>query len=149
MEELKVEQTEQTTCERESQMQTTETEKAEQTQTETQTVSYGKFKDANALLNAYNSLQAEFTKRCQRIKELEDNFIVADKEPSPAQTIREEQASPKTDKDEILKSYVREVLMKKQSAIVLDGVGIGVKTPVQRPTTFEQAGKLAVEILKK
>ena len=35
------------------------------------TVSFGKFKDAEALLAAYNSLQSEFTKRCQRIKELE------------------------------------------------------------------------------
>lgn len=34
-------------------------------------VSYGKFKDADALFNAYNNLEAEFTKKCQRIKELE------------------------------------------------------------------------------
>ena len=33
--------------------------------------SYGKFKDKEGLLNAYNSLQAEFTRRCQRVKELE------------------------------------------------------------------------------
>ena len=32
---------------------------------------YGKFNDAESLLNAYNSLQAEFTRRCQRVKELE------------------------------------------------------------------------------
>ena len=32
-------------------------------------VSYGKFKDADALYSAYNSLQAEFTRRCQRLKE--------------------------------------------------------------------------------
>ncbi len=31
----------------------------------------GKFKDVNALLHAYNSLQAEFTRRSQRLKELE------------------------------------------------------------------------------
>lgn len=30
-----------------------------------------KFKDVNALAEAYNSLQAEFTRRCQRLKELE------------------------------------------------------------------------------
>ncbi len=35
-------------------------------------VSYGKFKDADALYSAYNSLQAEFTRRCQRLKELEE-----------------------------------------------------------------------------
>ena len=38
--------------------------------------SLGKFKDVNALLAAYNSLQAEFTKRCQRIKELERSAAV-------------------------------------------------------------------------
>ena len=31
----------------------------------------GKFKDANALLSAYNSLQAEFTKKCQKLAEYE------------------------------------------------------------------------------
>ena len=31
----------------------------------------GKFKDVNALMQAYNSLQAEFTRRSQRLKELE------------------------------------------------------------------------------
>lgn len=30
-----------------------------------------KFKDVNALAEAYNALQAEFTRRCQRLKELE------------------------------------------------------------------------------
>ena len=37
-------------------------------------VSLGKFKDVGALLNAYNSLQSEFTKRCQKIKELESKM---------------------------------------------------------------------------
>lgn len=32
---------------------------------------FGKFKDANSLLNAYNSLQSEFTKKCQKLSELE------------------------------------------------------------------------------
>ena len=49
--------------ENESVQKVTEVEKAD--------ISLGKFKDVNALLNAYNSLQSEFTKRCQRIKELE------------------------------------------------------------------------------
>ena len=31
----------------------------------------GRFKDAKGLLDAYNSLQSEFTRRCQRVKELE------------------------------------------------------------------------------
>lgn len=36
-----------------------------------QTSSVGKFADATALLNAYNELQSEFTKRSQRLRELE------------------------------------------------------------------------------
>jgi len=33
--------------------------------------SIGKFKSAQALLDAYNSLQAEFTKKCQKLSEME------------------------------------------------------------------------------
>lgn len=33
----------------------------------------GKFKDANTLLSAYNSLQSEFTRKCQKLAELEKN----------------------------------------------------------------------------
>ena len=66
-------------------------------------ISYGKFKSAEALLSAYNSLQAEFTKRCQRIKELEKD---ANKEDSLA---KEKSATPLAqgitpeEKEEILK----------------------------------------------
>ena len=35
------------------------------------TENFGKFKDAKGLLEAYNSLQSEFTRRCQKVKELE------------------------------------------------------------------------------
>lgn len=35
-------------------------------------ISLRKFKDERALLNAYQSLEAEFTKRCQRLKALEE-----------------------------------------------------------------------------
>ena len=34
---------------------------------------YGKFKDADSLLTAYNNLQAEFTRKCQKLSELEKN----------------------------------------------------------------------------
>ena len=114
--------------------------------------SYGKFKDATALLNAYNQLQSEFTKRCQRVKELEAMVKDADKENAPAQSITEqkgERVDSKDDKDNILKKYLIEILAKKQSAIVLDGVGVGVKTPIERPKTLAQAGMLAKEIFSK
>ena len=114
-------------------------------------VSLGKFKDTTALLSAYNSLQAEFTKRCQRIKELEKQVLVSDKENTPEQTSETPQKADITDKDkeEILKEYLQGVLMRKQSAVILDGAGAGVKTPVSKPKTITQAGQLARELLEK
>lgn len=40
----------------------------------------GKFKDVQTLLKAYSDLEAEFTRRCQRLKELEGGNKA---EPSP------------------------------------------------------------------
>ena len=113
----------------------------------------GKFKDVNALKNAYNSLQAEFTKRCQRIKELENATEKVDKTAVPTSTEinREEilKSITQEEKDNILKDYLKEVLNSKQKAIVLDGYGIGVKTPINKPKTIEEAGRLATEIFTK
>lgn len=116
------------------------------------TVSLGKFKDVNALLDAYNSLQSEFTKRCQRLKELEGKLQV-DKADAPT----EEENVGKTqnavvseeDKNEILKDYVKSVMGLKQSAVIFTGAGIGVKTPADKPKSISEAGMLAKEILTK
>ncbi len=112
-------------------------------------VSYGKFKDANALLTAYNNLEAEFTKRCQKVKELETKLTAVDKEITPTETEDKKEILSSEEKDDILKSYLKDLLSKKQRAIVLDGVGIGAKAPSERPKTFEQAGQLAKELLIK
>ncbi|MBQ9734780.1 MAG: hypothetical protein IJV95_02855 [Clostridia bacterium] len=115
-------------------------------------VSLGKFKDVGALLNAYNSLQSEFTKRCQKIKELQAKIDTADKANAPQE---KEVAQPQEQVDttfkseeEILKEYLLDVIGKKPKAIVLDGVGVGVKTPAFKPRTIEEAGNLARTILK-
>ena len=67
-----------------------------------QEVSLGKFKDVNALMNAYNSLQSEFTKRCQKIKELEATTTELNK-------VVEESLSQEK-RDEIIKDYLKEIL---------------------------------------
>lgn len=117
-------------------------------------VSLGKFKSVDALLSAYGSLEAEFTKRCQRIKELESaqgGFI--DKEKAPIEKSEPVTEQPKREiseeeKEKILKEYLYSVLGRKQSAIVMEGGGVGVKTPKERPKTLREAGILAGEILK-
>lgn len=123
---------------------------------EKQAVSLGKFKDAESLLSAYNSLQSEFTKRCQRIKELEgklaENESKATTQNTSEKTENEQvqavEVGKKTvDKDDVLKEYLLDVLGKKPKAIVMDGAGAGVKTPVSRPKTIEEAGNLAKNLL--
>lgn len=115
-------------------------------------VSLGKFKDVNALLSAYNSLQSEFTKRCQRLKELEGQ-LASDKVSPQEQVVEPAKESHKDttpiDREEIVKEYLRDLLGKKQSAILLDGVGVGVKTPINRPKTISEAGTLARELFLK
>ena len=116
-------------------------------------VSLGKFKDVNALLSAYNSLESEFTKRCQKIKELEGALSSIDKVEAPKEELSEV-ADVKTDitdkeKEDILKEYLQDVMLKKQKAVLLDGTGVGVKTPITRPKTITQAGELARQILTK
>lgn len=122
-----------------------------QTGEEEQSISLGKFKDVNALLNAYNSLQAEFTKRCQRLKELEGVVTTPDKTEVRASYDEDTDTSAKgitqKEKEEILKDYLKEVLVSKQKALVMDGVGVGVRTPSQKPKTIFEAGVLAREIL--
>ena len=145
MEELKNEQTE---VSLESQIQT---QVGEQKDAE---VSLGRFKDVSALLNAYNSLQAEFTKRCQRIKELESERLSVDKtistgKPKVEQSTEQERDTTPDDKDEVVREYLKDLFGRRRGAIVMDGVGVGVKTPVRRPKTVRAAGELAKELLGK
>lgn len=116
-------------------------------------VSLGKFKDVGALINAYNSLQSEFTKRCQKIKELESKINTGDKTLVPPVEVTEKPTNQENttliDKENILKEYLLDIIGNKPNAIIMDGAGVGVKTPVNRPTTIEEAGKLAQNLLKK
>lgn len=111
----------------------------------------GKFKDVNALLKAYDSLQSEFTKRCQRIKELEKRISEIDKEDSPkTESVAQDPAGiTEEEKQEFLKGYLKQVIGAKSRAIVLDGEGAGLKTPQAKPKTVSEAGRLAKEILNK
>ena len=127
--------------------QPVETDKAEG---EEKTSLPQKFKDVTALLNAYNSLQSEFTKRCQKIKELEGR-LNADKENTPAQEQGMEQTElsgiTKEDKMEILKDYLKDVCQNGQKVIVMGNDGVGVKAPVNKPKSIKEAGLLAKQIL--
>lgn len=110
-------------------------------------ISLGKFKDVSTLLSAYNSLQSEFTKRCQKLKELEAK-ISSDKAEVPLETQIDKKHVDisEEDKDNILKDYLKGVLSKMDKSVVLGTDGIGLKTPVSKPKTIKEAGNLAKEI---
>ena len=133
--------------------QATEVEKVEEGGKETE-ISLGKFKDVNALLNAYNSLQSEFTKRCQRIKELESKVVQTDKTTQSGSEMEEKlesnsiKGNTEEDKEQILKEYLKGILNSKQQAIIMAD-GVGLKTPSNKPKSIAEAGMLAKEILKK
>ena len=99
------------------------------------------------------SLQSEFTKRCQRIKELEGELETSEKTTVPQVETRGKEEETKRDitleeKEDILKDYLKGVLNSKAKAVVLDGVGGGVKTPPNKPKTIAEAGKIFKEILE-
>lgn len=127
---------------------TTEVEERIGSETE-EKVSLGKFKDVNALLNAYNSLEAEFTKRCQRVKELENMIKGETKVPfSVENEEKDAQGTTKENKEDVLKEYLKGVLFSKQTAVIMDNGGVGVKSPVEKPKSIFEAGILAKEIMK-
>lgn len=106
-------------------------------------ISLGKFKDVSALLCAYNSLQSEFTKRCQKIKELEGQINKAvDAEVKGDKIINE------LDREEIVKDYLSAILSSKQKAIVMNNDGGSIKAPIDKPKSIREAGMLAKNILK-
>lgn len=65
---------------------TSQTAMAEEVDGEKESLSYGKFSSAKDLLNAYNSLQSEFTRRSQKIKELvrENESLKSSEKPTVA-----------------------------------------------------------------
>ncbi len=118
--------------------------------------SLGKFKDVNALLNAYNSLQSEFTKRCQRIKELEgasakekldEDNNESIQVPNGESSVENTNQTVENDKEEYLKNYLKNLLGSKQKAIVMSENGTSVKTPVEKPKSIFEAGLMAKNIL--
>ena len=114
----------------------------------------GKFKSVDALLSAYRSLEAEFTRRSQRLKELEEGSK-AHEVPQTAAPSREKPAdeellkaalSSESVRKAVLEDYLKTVAANKSVPLI----STGVLTPAPRsaPTTVKEAGALAQRFLK-
>lgn len=125
----------------------------------------GKFQSVDALLRAYNSLQAEFTRRSQRLKELERergerNIPPQTAEPATPPAVQASAsapppaAAPETDEElfrranaseEVKKRIISEYLDGvKKSAVPLTGGGVSVVSPAAKPGSLAEAGAMAL-----
>lgn len=110
----------------------------------------GKFKDVQALLSAYESLEAEFTRRSQRLRELEERSKAQDA-PAPAENAPVPSSAHNTGEDDpdarrrIIGEYLREVSVGRTVPFVTGGVS--VPAPHSRPASIREAGRLAEQFL--
>lgn len=115
----------------------------------------GKFKDVKALMEAYNALEAEFTRRSQRLKELEANK----EQSAPAQAVNEDAPSPEAEQGTVVQPVLTEEMKNAVIAEYLNGVranrgvpiisGGGAVTAVRRtPTDVREAGALAKKLFE-
>ncbi len=112
----------------------------------------GKFKDVKTLMKAYSDLEAEFTRRCQRLKELEEGNK-ADIPPDGAQS----QPSRKSDEERIAEALsdgkVRDAVISDylkglaENKVPLTSGGGAVTAPRVTPKSVKEAGKLAQRFL--
>ena len=112
----------------------------------------GKFKDVQTLMKAYSDLEAEFTRRCQRLKELEGGnkaTTAPDGERNlPSQKSEDERIaealSDKKVRDAVIGDYLKGLAEK---SVPLASGGGAVTAPKNTPKSVKEAGKLARQFL--
>ena len=118
-----------------------------------------KFRSVDALVKAYEALEAEFTRRSQRLRALEqaNKAPLAQGEPSPVPTACAQEQTPSCEAVMNVPSGQKEAekplpsSKEEREAFVplMTHAGAGVMAPAVRPNSFEEAGRLALGYLKK
>ena len=112
----------------------------------------GKFKDVQTLMKAYSDLEAEFTRRCQRLKELEggnkanpksDGITVSPSQKTEEERIAEALSDTKL-RDAVIGDYLKGLAEK---TVPLTSGGGAVTAPRNAPKSVKEAGKLAQQFL--
>ncbi len=128
---------------------TAETAEAEK---DTAATELGKFESVSALLAAYKSLEAEFTRRSQRLKELEEGNkareVPDESAPSRESTVEGVSAQDIDEKvkNTVIEEYLRTVASGKSVPLIVGGVSSAA--PKFAPKTVKEAGALAEKFLK-
>ena len=79
---------------------------------EKESQTFGKFKNAEALLEAYNNLQSEFTKKCQRLSELEKDKTEKATQEQNTESLLENNLNQFLSKNAEAKDYAEELKQK-------------------------------------
>lgn len=107
----------------------------------------GKFKSVDALLRAYGELEAEFTRRSQKLKALEEASVQKSAE---AGAVREDDLYRMVNENEGVRARVLSDYLASLKGVPLltnSGVGVTAKNVVSK--TFQEAGSIALGYLKK
>ena len=106
----------------------------------------GKFKSVDALLRAYSELEAEFTRRSQKLKALED---AAPLQKEGAGAAAEEELYRMVNENEGVRARVlSDYLASLKGVPLLTNSGVGVTANERAPQTFAEAGNRALGYLK-
>ena len=113
----------------------------------------GKFKDVQTLVKAYSDLEAEFTRRSQRLKELEKENKAAPapdgEQALPSRKSDDERIadalSDKKVRDAIIGDYLKGLAEK---SIPLVAGGGAVTAPHNTPKSIKEAGNIAKQFFK-
>lgn len=108
----------------------------------------GKFKSVEALMSAYLALEAEFTRRSQRLKQLEESK--AAEAPSPECLDEEKLLSAALAsnpvREAVVSQYLKTVFNDKSVPLITDGVACAA--PKSSPKSVKEAGALAKQFFK-
>ncbi len=121
----------------------------------------GKFKDVQALLDAYSNLEAEFTRRSQKLRELEK---ASNARSAPLEEANAETPSPERDiysgtnfveaaknsaevREAVIGDYLKSVSGNKGVAFLSGGAGVSAAR--NAPRSIKEAGALAKTFLNK
>lgn len=128
----------------------TEEENVTQTPEQAPAPDLGKFQSVDALMRAYRELEAEFTRRSQRLRALETSAPHdADAEKGAAQGADSEALLRAVRGNEEVRSrIVGEYLAALPGVPLMAGTGAGVTAPAARASTLKQAGAMALGYLK-
>ncbi len=108
----------------------------------------GKFKSVDALVHAYGELEAEFTRRSQRLRALEEQLASKEGEDTHAAPVQEEPLRAPAPSEEERARIAGEYLRSPKGVPLMGEGGTGVVAPKTSPKSIYEAGDLALGYFK-